>query len=391
VYTDTRKEYPAGLAAIRSLRGRGDQSPARDTVPSGTSLVSIIGGVMDREPAAGRRSHRRLIACLLALALGATLGVGAPQALAGPKDAHLSLGDSITLRVSPGSLSPKEIIAAAGEVMPVERVGDFVTISIEKKSAKGKWKKVSSTREQVQFKAPASWSGKWNARQDSVGTVDARVGTLADWQGTVLFEHPTINLKGHYVDYEMTWAAGTSTYEGVNYDGEGVLWGLYKYIGYPLKTAGAKADLGRLRWYFAESPDGIYIDSYEGNSYHLTEGVFTVTSLKSSPPTVTEAPAYMYDSDTMWSAGDSGPRYRLQIDGRMKNKLVRPGALGNGVSETVTMVSDWDLAPSETIEMNTDLREGYYTGKTSIAKPGDYHIRAEIGGVGSKWIKLKVK
>ena len=47
---------------------------------------------------------------------------------------------------------------------------------------------------------------------------ELRTAAIKGEDGKVLFEQPAMNLKGHYVDYQMTFAAGTTTLDFTTYD-----------------------------------------------------------------------------------------------------------------------------------------------------------------------------
>ncbi len=329
-----------------------------------------------------RRSHRRLIMLLLALTLGATLGAAAPQARAGRRDPPLPALTRITLRVSPGPLRPNQVVRLAGEAYPVEHVGDFVTGVLQKKTG-SRWRTVASTTFQVTFDAPASWSGSWNTQQNvTYQGVAGRKGTLAVWKGDVTYEHANVNLTEHYVEYEMTGARGASSYSWKLW-GDGV--GLLQWDDFVGNRS--TENTGTLKWYFAESPDGIGIDAYEGDSRHVSSGVLT-NNVMNDPVLVTTKTVGSTDVDAMGSA----PRHVVRLDGHMKaTALERPGTMIGSVNETVTMVSSWDLAPSEAVDEPLLLRHGDYVGRMRFAQAGDYRLRSEVGGAHSPWVTLRVR
>jgi len=376
MYKVARKEYSAGLVAIHSLRGRGDQSQARDSVPSGTSLVATTGGAVDRQNAAGSRSRRRLVVSLLALALGATLGVAAPQAVAGPE---------ITLSFSPAPSSPNQAIKVTGTVRPVEWVGKTLVLAVQTKSRKGKWTPVRSAKVQVTFTPPAKWMGRFDI--EVAGPYWN--GLLGHWQGQVTYGSPTVNLNGHYVDYSLTSATGTYKASGTN---EPPTSELFQYVGYPWDGAGAAAHIGNLHWCFAASPGRAPADSYEGAAFHKVSGVLVETAY--DPPGRYETPDVIRDIEgDFWDIlQDTTEPPLLAADGHMRGNVARPVLLaGQGTGDTKSL--DWDLAPpsDSPAVVPYHRRRGDYTWAYTPAKKGLYRIQARIGGVASKWVNLTVK
>lgn len=222
---------------------------------------------MDRGNAAGR-GHRRLTAALVALTVGATLSVAAPQALAAPKRVIVRYPTTITLQVSPASSHTGKPVKVSGEVRPVETVGEFVTLSVQRKGPSGKWTQVSSARRQVQFTAPTYWTGPFNIEI-------AYPTSTTRWLGEVMYERTYTDLDFHYADYNMISATGV--YASTGTGGVGTRGYSFACVGTPLW------DAGTVRWYFADSTGapgglgGIAGDSYEGSASHAVTSVQTVT------------------------------------------------------------------------------------------------------------------
>jgi hypothetical protein len=336
---------------------------------------------MDREYAAGRRSHRRLIVSIVALALGATLGATAPQALAGPGEPMPGL-PSITLRVSPTASSPRMAIKVVGEVMPVDSVGKFVTLTVQQKSRRGKWTGVSSAKVQVMFTPPPEWMGKFN-----MVVIGPSMSLTGDWKGQVLYESPKTAVFGHYVDYSMTSATGTSASSG----GDGPI--TWTYTGTPLSLGDQPPDTGDIRWYFAENPADIPVDNYDADATHNTEGELMMRDASSSPAVVFSYHVQRSIAGFVWAPEDDatslGARPLLAEDGHMRGTAARPY---QGLP-LLTQELDWDLAP----RLDSDAvlpygeRYGDYTWAYTPTKKGHYRMRAAIGRIRSPWRSFTVR
>lgn len=340
-----------------------------------TSLYTMTGGIMGLHPAAGRRSRRRLVMSLMALAVGATLGAGAPQALAGPRHAKQGVAPRMTLKVRPSSSRPNKIITVTGAVWPVEIVGENIALSVQRKALSGKWTAVSLARRQVQYAPPASWQGTFDSRLDWVGMTH---GTMENWQGQVSYGSPKTDLQFHYVDYSMTSATGSLTALYYIDSDAGVT--MAAYSGTPVD------DYGSLRWYFAESrgtDEGtIPKDSYVGGTQHEATGMWT-TIWFDHTTTVADNMREQSHGD-IWLPED-GPR-PLGADGHMsgtRSRIPGPG---------LTHVSEWDLTSSELV-----VPYGTYSWKYTPKKKGLYRVRAAIAKTAnhaaskSPWRNLTVK
>lgn len=371
---------PRGPGRHPRTRCRSDKSQTKDTVPSGTSLLTTTGGTMGLHHDVGRRSHRRLIVCVLALALGATLGIAAPQAVAGPMGAHVRYGAAVSLKATYAQHSSKHIIVT-GEAWPVEMVGQYVVISVQRKSPSGKWTAVTSARRQVLFLAPFTWQGTFNITDVFA---DHNVGTLI-WQGQVTYQLVDVELDIYRADYELVSAMGTCTQTGFgsqwksgeNHDFS------WAYNGTPVD------DLGSLNWYFAESPLlGVARDSYDGVSWHTTTGLRIVTWDDGS---VTTSEAQALAQGVIWPL-DGSTGARPTLDG--VNMI---GSREESYSTGYTESLEWSLAPSET-DFNDEVeRGGAYSWSFTPKKKGTYRVRATIAKTAdhpaakSDWHTVKVK
>jgi hypothetical protein len=330
----------------------------------------------------GRRSHRRRSVVLLALAVGATLGVAAPQALAGSGDPPLPDLPSITLRVSPMESSPRVAIKVAGEVKPVESVGKFVTLTVQQKSRRGKWTRVSSATVQVLFTPPPEWMGQFN-----MVVIGPSMSLTGDWKGQVLYESPKMAVFGHYVDYTMTSATGTSASSG----GDGPI--TWTYAGTPLYLNDTPPDTGTLRWYFAENPADIPADNYDGDATHNTEGELMMRDDSVSPAAVFIFHIHRSIAGLLWTPADDptslGTRPMLAEDGHMRGTAARPY---QGLP-LLTQRLDWDLAPrldSDAV-VPYEQRYGDYAWSYTPTKKGLYRMRAAVGGIRSGWRSFTVR
>jgi len=331
---------------------------------------------MNRQNAAGIRSHLRLVVSLLALAVGVTLGVAAPQALAGPE---------ITLSFSPAPSSPNQAIKVTGTVRPVEWVGKTLVLAVQTKSRKGKWTPVRSAKVQVTFTPPAEWRGKFDI--EVAGSYWN--GLLGHWQGQVTYGSPTVDLNGHYVDYSLTSATGTYKASGTN---EPPTSELFQYVGYPWDGAGAAADIGNLKWSFAASPGRAPADSYEGAAYHKVSGVLVETTY--DPPGRYETPDEIRDIEgRFWDIlQDTTEPPLLAADGHMRGNVARPVLLaGQGTGMTKSL--DWDLAPPPDSPgvVPYAVRHGDLTWEYTPKKKGLYRMRVEFGGFIDTWYSFTVK
>lgn len=371
------------MAAIRSMRGGGDQSQGRDAVPSGTSLVTTTGGTMDRGNAARRRNHRRLTVSLLALAVGVTLGAGAPQALAGPMGAHSGYRPWIMIKASPNTWGSRLAIQVSGEAWPIEIVGEYLSLTVQRKAASGKWLPVGSGHRQVQFIPPESWDGTFDTKDDWLGRF---TGTLAAWEGSVSYGSPETDQTGHYVDYSMTSALGRLWADGTFESGR-----TFKYTAEtPVK------DSGTLRWYFADilgdyGSDGtlsvlIPKGSYEGDSYHETSG--TLTEVEDGHDVSGDNPTFFIVEDVLRLKNDE-PRPVLDKYGHMQETRVVHS--DGDPTLTGTETSKWNLAPSSAVE------NGFYTWGYKTAKKGVYRVRATVAktrdhaAAQSLWIEVRLR
>jgi len=338
---------------------------------------------MDRQPAAGRRSHRRLIVSLLALALGVTLGAAAPQAFAGTADPPLTVLPKITLNVSPASSSPNKVVAVTGDVVPVEHVGEFAQLWVQKKSPSGKWKAAADGESRVLLTTPPpkSWKGAFDMWTDVTGAV---TGTLGSWKGKVLYELDDTqpDPSFHYATYTLTSALGvmTATYRFESDRHE-------EYLGY------SGTDDGVLRWYFAgveeESLD-IQADSYEGYAHHQTIGVLTVTE---------DGKSTEYADSPMDTSGDmrEGIEPLPQLEGQ--DMVGNPKRDASGGGETTHEELKWRLSPSDVV-VPYDKRHGTYSWTFTPKKAGFYRLQAMMPKdahapdqkwLKSGWIKLRVR
>jgi hypothetical protein len=326
-----------------------------------TSLYTMTGGIMDKATATGQRSHRRLFMSLMALVVGATLGANAPQASAGAKGAHLRYGAAVSLKATFTAHSSKHIVVTGG-AWPVEMVGQYVVVSLQRKSPSGKWIAVTSAKRQVLFLAPFTWQGTFNITDVYV---DHNVGTLT-WQGQVTYQIVDVEFGIYRADYELVSAMGTCTQTGFgsqwksgeNHDFS------WAYNGTPVD------DLGSLNWYFADSPLlGVARDSYDGVSWHTTNGLRIVTWDDGS---VTTSEAQALAQGVIWPLdGSTGPRPTLDGVNMIGS---REQSYSTGYSESL----EWSLAPSDTDFNNEIERGGDYSWSYAPKKKGVYRVRATI-------------
>jgi hypothetical protein len=348
-----------------------------------TSLYTMTGGIMGLHPAAGRRSRRRLVMSLMALAVGATLGAGAPQALAGPMGAHSGYRPWIMIKASPARWGSKLAIKVSGEAWPIEIVGEYLLLSVQRKAPSGKWLTVGSGHRQVQFIPPESWDGTFNTKIDWLGEF---TGINPAWEGSVSYGSPETHQLEHYVDYSMTSALGRLWAEGT--------FGNVRTLKYTAETP--VKDSGTLRWYFADilgdyGSDGklsvlIPKGSYEGDSYHKTSG--TLTEVEEGV-TVTEDHAFVVVVEDVLRLKNTEPRPVLNTYGQMQDTRVVTSDGDPTLIETTT--SQWNLAPSSAVE------NGFYTWGYKTAKKGLYRVRATVArtrdhaAAQSVWIKVRLR
>jgi hypothetical protein len=375
------------------------QSQVGDAVPSGTSLVTTNAGTMGPHPSAGRRSHRRLSLSLLALAVGATLCVAASPALANSEATKQLAKPKMTLDLGSTSSRPNRVVRVTGDVWPVELVGEWVQIAVQRKS-KGKWTPLWTNygSKQVLFTPPASWEGTFNME------VTRDDGNWSDWtstwRGQVRYElraapsSPTF----HFTDYTMTWAQGEFTNNGIDtlMNGHAVS---YAYTGFPFAMGSPTpfTDWGMLRWYFAEDKlawdrddKGIVPkDSYEGNAWHNVRGTLFITGRYHPGETeeVTgvsnhiDAEMWPGSSHEIWRSAASfvsvpaeAARPVLDEDGNMVHSVVRPMAHMAGYTEKL----NWVLTPSTPDDANILGRSGFYSWEYTPTKKGLYRLQATI-------------
>ena len=337
---------------------------------------------MDRADTSTHRSHHRLIMPLLALAVGATLAAAAPQALAGTGDPSLPVLPKITLKVSPALSSPNKVVAVTGEVVPVEHVGEFVVLWVQKKSPSGKWKAETDAVSRVLFTAPPkSWQGAFSMSDDVTGKV---TGTLGNWEGQVLYEldETQPDPSAHYAAYSLTSALGVMTAKYRFESGR-----TEEYLGY------SGTDGGELRWYFADVEEDsldIQADSYEGSADHMTIGVLTVTE-NGIPHEY--ADSQLNISGVMRAGIESLPQLAGQ---NMVGNPVRDTSAGG---ETQHEVLNWSLVPSDVV-VSYEKRHGTYGWTFTPKKTGFYRLQAMMPKdahapdqkwLKSGWIKLRVR
>jgi hypothetical protein len=315
-----------------------------------------------------RRSHRCLIVSVLALAVG-TLVVAASPALASSEAAKQRVTPKITIAISPAAPKPNRVVKVTGDVYPVELVGEFVILVVQKKSPNHKWTMVRTpgSGPQVQFTPPRSWLGIFNTTRTWAGRI---TGIDSAWEGSVIYGSPKTNLFDHYVDYSLTSAHGHLWAE-YEFDGGRTL----QYSGTPV------ADSGTLRWYFADSKSDydqnghmsivVPRDSYTGDSFHDTAGVVTEVEDGKVFKSFDE---HWSVWDTLW--GGELPRPLLD-DGRMGGtRIVHDD---DDPSLTSIIVTTWDLAPPDSdAVLPWPVREGAYSWKYTPKARGSYRMRAVI-------------
>jgi len=347
---------------------------------------------VDREHAAGRRRRRRLIAAIIALALGATLGAAAPQAFAGPKEAKQRDEPSITLTVNPRAARTNRHIDVSGRVWPVEVVGENVTLSVQRKAPRGRWTPVTLAGLQVFFYAPLTWEGTLTTE------ITGPTASLQSWTGRVTYElwnadpdTDRINV-GHYAEYSMTKATGTYTWTdgGEDWKGDKMQHWSLTYSGTPVQ------DSGSLRWYFAEATVGagtIPIDSYEATAVHALTGVLVVTwedgTVETLPGIASGVAAWIWPD----ARSPEAPRPVLEPGGLMRGSYVRTDSPSAGFTES----SRWVLEPSDYIFYDQLGRSGFYDWEYTPTKKGLYRVRvsgaqtADHRAFRSSWHKVTVR
>ena len=338
---------------------------------------------MDRQTTTAHGSHRRLLASLLTLAVGATIGAGAPQALASPMGAHSGYRPWIMIEASPATWGSKLAIKVSGDAWPIEIVGEYLSLTVQRKAPSGKWLTVGSRHRQVQFIPPESWDGTFNTKIDWLGEF---TGTNPAWEGSVSYGSPETHQLEHYVDYSMTSASGRLWADGI--------FGSVRTLTYTAETP--VKDSGTLRWYFADilgdyGSDGklsvlIPKGSYQGDSYHETSG--TLTEVEEGVNVPEDNPTFFIVEDVL-RLKDTEPRPVLNKDGQMQQTRVVTSNDDPTLIETTT--SKWNLAPSSAVE------NGFYTWGYKTAKKGLYRVRATVArtrdhaAAQSVWIKVRLK
>jgi hypothetical protein len=268
-------------------------------------------------------------------------------------------------------------------VEPVEFVGEYVSIVVQRKAPNGRWTAAGSGFEQVLFDAPDSWQGTFTTKLEQSGRFS---GTPGSWEGSVLYGSPQTDLLGHYVDYTLTSATGRLWAQGVFESGR-----TYDYSGTPV------SDAGTLRWYYADvlgdyDATGtasvlVIRDSYEGHVNHETVG--TLTEKEDGVTYVTESSRF-YVADTMW-LGRPAPRPVLDRYGHMTETRVVHNDADPTLTDTTT--STWNLAPSS----NVMARSGFFVWSYTPRKKGLYRLRATMpetaghAAVASPWVALSVR
>jgi hypothetical protein len=354
---------PRGLGRHPRTRCRGDKSQTKDTVPSGTSLLTTTGGTMALHHDVGRRSHRRLIMALLALAVGATLAVAASPALASSAAARYRAAPKITLKLSSAAPRRNVIMKMFGSVSPVEIVGESVILLVQKKSSGGKWTPISTPGggPQVQYTPPESWMGIFNTTTTAEGKI---TGILSAWEGSVVYGSPVTAQIGHFVDYTMTSAQGTLWQDYVFEGGR-----TYTFSGTPVE------DVGTLRWYFADADLGYEVipgESYEGDSSHEAVGV--TTEVEDGKTWVTND-WHVTVADEL-RTGDL-PRPLFHGGHMAETRVVHNDS--DPTNYTWTTVSTWDLAPHDSdAVIPLAARQGSYDWQYTPTKKGAYRVRAMI-------------
>lgn len=335
---------------------------------------------------------------LLALAVGATLCVAASPALASSEAAKQLVKPKMTLDLGSTSSRPNRAVRVTGDVWPVELVGEWAQIAVQRTS-KGKWTSLwtSYASRQVLFTPPASWDGTFNIE------VTADDGNWSDWtstwHGQVRYELVTQQPPPSYhcADYTMTWAQGDFTNNGIDtvMNGHAVA---YAYTGLPFAIGSPPfIDAGSLRWYFAEDKLGTLTrdksvvprDSYEGTAWHNVRGTLFITG-RYRPGEIEEVTGVSNHVDAeMWPGSrdelDSGARSFLSVpdetarpvldaDGVMLDSVVRPMENMAGYTERL----NWALTPSTPDDAHILGRSGFYARKYTPTKKGLYRLRATI-------------
>lgn len=318
----------------------------------------------------GRRSHRRLIVSLLALALGATLGGAAPQAFASSRDAKQRYQPSLVVEAY--SLPDLKEIGVSVSVYPVEIVGESVTISLQRKASGGRWTPVTAHREMVDFWAPTTWAGTFTTE------ITAPPLWSQVWTGLVTYkiERPDPDpakafIDVSYADYSLIEAIGTYTWT----DG-GESWKNDRMQHWSMTYPGTRVDdWGSLRVYFWKTTLGaetVPIDSYEGSAFHRYTGVPEINWEDGTVEKLFETPSGV--GAWIWPdlvGSPLAPRPLLEPSGGMSGSYVRTASPSVGYTES----SQWNLAPSDDEFADPLGRHGGSITFFEHAKKGTYRVR----------------
>jgi hypothetical protein len=322
---------------------------------------------MGSHPSAGRHCHRRLIVCVLALTLGATLAVAASPALASSKAARQRAKPKITLKLSPSSPRAGRVAKVSGDVWPVEAVGKVVSLAIQRKF-RGTWIPVRgiARAQWVRFTPPETWRGSFNMEVQAPPMFPS-----STWRGEVVY---TLMAKGtslvqHSAGYELTSATG-------------IFFNDWSYGGVSIQTAWLPPQLqGRLIWYFADSGD-IPIDSYEGDAYLTFTGTSIITD---SEGHISEEPATGGAGGVIWEAGAYGETKRplaVFVGGQHGDEIGRMSETRTRYPDDPpdsTSISTWDLS-SDAVVNSLLERSGFVKWAYTPTKKGSYRLRAIITG-----------
>jgi hypothetical protein len=347
---------------------------------------------MEREPAAGPRSHRRLIMLLLALTVGATLGAAAPRALAALGDAKQRYQPTFVVDAS--STPGDNTVSVSVSVCPVEIVGEYVAISVQRKASGRRWTPVTSHREQVDFWAPTAWAGTFTTE------ITAPPHWSQVWTGLVTYkiEPPDSDpvktfIDVSYADYSLTEAIGTYTWTDA-----GEEWRNDRMQHWWMTYPGTRVeDMGALRVYFWKTNLGaetVPMDSYEGSAFHRYTGVPEVNWEDGTVEKLWETPSGV--GAWIWPdlvGSPLAPRPLLEPSGRMTGSYVRAASSPTGSTES----SRWNLAPSDdefadplgrhggSITFFEHLKKGLYRVRVSLASTADHPAHK------SSWYNVRVR
>jgi hypothetical protein len=315
---------------------------------------------------------------LLALAVGAMLGVAAPQALAVPK---------ITLDISPAASRLNTVVAVTGEAYPAELVGEYVKLSVQAwDPGRRRWDAAASRKLRVKFTAPQSWQGKFNIEYVQPPGL---IGSYT-YAGQVTYTLDSTDLGEHVAHYKLTSATGD-----FNND--------CSFPGFSsTSTWRPDSDWGDLWWYFAEDKGGstrIPADSYDGSANHSFTGRSTITQ---DGFTYVVDPAEESIGAMIWVPGEAAVTARPLVTGF---DWSTPGKAVGFMRKTVvrydsalltTESLDWDLESSAGAEPYA-VRHGDFTQKYRANKKGLYRMRGTIARtadhptLNSPWRKLTVR